>query len=137
MTTALEEYHQRMRESLTEKAKGDGPDAAYARLALRVGVLGVSEWLMEEMKRGTNGRDLHDAFATVAGNLTVNFISGAPDPIFSANYIAASVAAYIQAQISGQSQCTGIEIDHQTGHQREATVSGLFAERLAAARRQP
>lgn len=131
--TPLEEYHAADRAKMAERAKGGiTGDAIYARASLALDAYEIQKWIIAEQEKGSKPEDVHDAFTTLIGSFVVNFITSFADPVASANHVMIGAQAVVHDCMTGKIKGVGVEIN-KDGTQREVTIGGAFAERIAEA----
>jgi hypothetical protein len=113
---------------VAERAKGKGPEAAYARLFQRTNPHEVGFWLTAEIERG-------EISPTQLLNLVANYMGAIVSvtatcfanmaPLVVA-MLAAGVTQYANELLSGRTKMEGVVFDPKTGHAAAATLDGIM-----------
>jgi hypothetical protein len=113
---------------VAERAKGKGPEAAYARLFQRTNPHEIGYWLSDEMQRAEiRPLELINLVVNYMGaimSITATcFASTAPLII---GLMVTGVSQYARLIMTGQTKHEGVVFDPKTGHAAPATMDGIM-----------
>lgn len=124
--TPLQEFTKERADMIAAGAEESGGNGAMCRLMQRMDTINLTEWIDEEIKRGTTSGEIGDALSNYIANLIAPWcLLGGKYSVFNAGeLLKASLRAFL-ALVSGEEKTEVIAVHRHTGQEILGTVAGF------------